>query len=203
VEFVAGSTHRPYQTQLQQDGYAEIRKEPAYTGYKRWYGRMLLGNRRNNAFHYAFDLQADNRFLLYFDTNNNKDLTDDGKPLINRGSGDGGPGGFATDLKIPWRYLVDDAPYDGDFTIWLFSNEAGWNAGQYVSHYSRTQLEGRLNIGGMEYQALLVDGGYNDADLSNDGILLDLDRNGKYDNNERAASAHTVAGQQLTFQVLW
>ena len=203
VNFKASSSSQPFQTRLGKDRFEALVNEPAYTGHTQWYGWMSLGNRPDRPFYFVLDQQDSNQLLMYFDANANNDLSDDGEPLVNRGSGNGGPGGFATPLQIPWKYLIEPAPYEGNFDLWFYSNLAGWQRGQQVSHYSRTQLQGNIEIAGKTYLAILVDQGYNDADLTNDGIIIDLNGNGKFDREEHAGQVHTIDGKQYRFEIHW
>ncbi len=203
VNFKGSATSDSLNIKLTKKKYNGINAEPDYSGMVQWYGYMDLGNRHNRRFYLVLDLQRDETFVMYFDKNKNGNLTDDGKPLLNKGSGDGGPGGFARQLSIPWPILIENSPFEGDFNIWFFSNKSGWGRGNRVSHYSQTQLEGRLSIAGNEYMVLLVDKGYNDADLTNDGVRIDLNGNDKIDRDERASNTHEINGQNYTFDVMW
>jgi hypothetical protein len=203
VGFLGSARWSPLNNQLTRDRSSSISKEPAYRGREQWYGYINLGNRKNNRFHFALDQQSDATWSLYFDKNNNGDLTDDGAPLRNQGSGAGGPGGFACTISIPWPVLIEDSWFTGDFNIWFFSNESGWEHGKRVSHYSRTQLQGKIRIGNYDYMALLIDQGDNDADLTNDGVALDLNRDGKIDRNETPQTVHKINGETYAFNVSW
>ena len=196
------ATSLPLNVQLETTPQDKIR-EPEYSGHEQWYGFLDLGNRQDKRFHLVLDLQKNNKFLMYFDKNNNKDLTDDGKPLENNGSGSGGPDGFATTISIPWKTLIREVPFDDDFKIWFFVNRAGWDNGNQASHYSLTQLAKTIQIDGSYYLALLVDNGYNDGDLSNDGIVIDLNRNDRVDQGERPALTHVINGLNYEFTVHW
>ena len=203
VQFKGPASSTPLNVQLQPQRPAAIRKIPVYSGHTQWYGELKLGNRNNNHFQFVLDQRNDGRMFMYFDRNNNGDLTDDGQPLVNQGSGNGGPGGFACRIGVPWDMLVENSPFQGNFNIWFFSNKSGWKQGQRVSHYSQTQLEGKLRLGNREYTALLIDQGYNDADLTNDGVLLDLNGNGRIDRNERAGTSYTIDGDTYRFHIRW
>ncbi len=203
VESVGPGMHKGYQHQLQKKALAEIKKEPAYKGYARWYGFMELGSQEVSRLYFVLDLQKNETFVLYFDANKNLDLSDDGVPLKHTGSGDGGFDGFATNIVIPWKSIIKDFPYVTDFKIWFFMNEGGWTSGQKASHYSRTQLEQMLLIGGKEYRAVIVDTGENDADLTNDGIIIDANRNGDFDPGERPATEYVLDGKTYKFKIVW
>ena len=192
----------PLGVQFYPEEFINVRK-PDFTGHQQWYGVMELGNQLDRQFHLVLDLQDDNTFRLFFDKNNNEDLTDDGKPLINTGSGSGGPEGFACRISIPWQVLIKNSPFDGDFNIWFFLKKAGWEFGNQASHYSFTQLQKVMSIGDKNYTVLLIDRGNNDADLSNDGVAIDLNRDGKIDREERSAVTHKIDGLSYEFDVHW
>ena len=44
----------------------------------------------------------------------------------------------------------------------------------------------------------MVDSGYNDADLTNDGIYVDTNRNGKADRDEWRPGLSTIGDRMLT-----
>ena len=206
VEFQIGAGSTPLNVPLSGDRPAALRREPAYEGSQQWYGVLTLGSPVRE-FAFALDLLPNGKFAMWFDVDANGDLTDDGAPRTNQGSGDGGPGGFATILRVPWRALTAEAPFDGDFSIWFYSNKSGWKRGQRASHYSRTQLKGRQLIGDREYVAWIADSGYNDADLTNDGMWVDLNANGKADKDEwyadLGARGRRAAGARGRVEVRW
>ena len=121
--------------------------------------------------------------MVYFDANQNGNLTDDGKPLTNQGSGI-----FATTIHLPFRRLVRDAPFPGDFTLWFFTNDSMWPRGA-VAHYSRTQLKGTVYVDGHAYMAYIADAGENDTDLTNDGISVDVNGDGEINRQQEFFSA--------------
>jgi len=198
-----GASHKPDQTQLSEKRPENITKEPKYTGTRQWYGWLDLGSREDKRHYICFDQQENGQFLLHFDRNKNGDLSDDGKAFKNQGSGDGGPGGFASKINVPWHQLADNAPFKGNFDVWLFSNKGGWQQQHRISHYSRTQLSGSVTIAGKEYEAALIDTDYNDGDLTNDGIAIDLNSNGKLDADERPQSKYEIDGKNYEFKVTW
>ena len=51
------------------------------------YGYIPLGNTNDTQFSFAVDSSEDGKWVTYVDTNNNEDLTDDGPPHINQGTG--------------------------------------------------------------------------------------------------------------------
>ncbi|MDX1514351.1 MAG: hypothetical protein R3174_11490 [Gammaproteobacteria bacterium] len=206
VTFDIRASSFPLNLSLTRTRPGSVREEPRYAGDEIWYGVLELGGPPRD-FPFALDLTPEGRFRMYFDANSNGDLTDDAGPLENQGSGDGGPGGFATRLRVPWPLLSPQSGFQGEFEIWFFSNKSGWEKGNRASHYSRTQLRGEVTLHGRRYRAWIADSGYNDADLTNDGVLLDLNGNGKADRDEWFADLNMeekfVRASRGKVQVRW
>ncbi|MBI9087182.1 MAG: DUF3592 domain-containing protein [Desulfobacterales bacterium] len=151
-----------------------IVKEPAYQGKTRRYGRLVLGTGENRIFLFVFDRIEAPHPVLYIDRNQNGDLSDDGGPMQNQGTGR-----FATEVVFPIGRLVRELGTTWDFKLWFFINDASWTAG-HARHYSRTQMKGRIMIDGRSYLAGIAERQINDADFTNDGIYIDLDGSGKF-----------------------
>ncbi len=197
VQMKVAASNIPFTTPLSNKKPGQIIQEPVYHGYEQLYGVLKLGNRKNNIFPFVFDIFESEKMLLYLDLNRNGNLTDDGR-LENTGTGR-----FATRIHIPWKDLIENCPYSGNYVIWFYTNEAGWNRGRLFSHYSRTQLEGTVYIKGVPHKAYLVDKEYNDANLANDGICLDVDRNGVIGDNEKYLHHAEVDNNTYIFEIKW
>ena len=152
-----------------------IRREPAYRGEAQRYGHLMLGTGDYRRFDFVFDLVSGPNPVLYFDLNQNGDLTDDGGPIRNQGSGI-----FAAAIDIPFDRIMPQLSFEEPLTIWFFTNDSLWAKGR-VAHYCRTQLKGQVVIDGRRYTAYIADSGVNDADFTNDGIQIDLDGDGEID----------------------
>jgi hypothetical protein len=202
--FVPVDMHVPYSwntsTPLSPTPSPGIKKTPAYQGSGQWYGMLKLGTRANPFYHFVFDLVTGPHPVVYFDANQNGDLTDDGAPLTNQGSGI-----FATRITLPWRRLSAEAPFPGQYQLWFFTNDTLWQRSA-VAHYSRTQLRGTVSLAGKTYLAQIADARDNDADLTNDGIYLDINGNGKIDRDGEFFPPQQVAridGQDYVFVITW
>jgi len=182
-----------------------IIKEPKYTGTTQWYGSLDLGTRKVKRHYFCFDQQENGQFLLYFDRNKNGDLTDDCKALKNQGSGAGGPDGFGCKVSLPWNQMSDNAVFLGNFDLWLFSTakKERWAKQPHILYYSRANLSGSVTLEGKKYKALLYDMNKSDGDLTNDGIAIDLNENGKIDVDEHPRSEHEIDGKTYEFKVTW
>ena len=162
-------------TQLSDAPPPGLRGEPKYRGRNQKYGQILLGTKKDKTYHLVLDLIPDSNPVLYFDLNHNGNLTDDGPPLTNQGTGF-----FATEIRIPFQQLLDEVELPGDYAAWFFTNDSLWEKGK-VAHYTRTELKGAVTIDGTDYLAYISERGMNDADFTNDGIYIDLDQNGEID----------------------
>jgi hypothetical protein len=179
---------------------ARIIKEPVYQGSSQRYGTLQLGTRENALYDFVFDLISGPHPVVYFDANQNGDFTDDGKPMTNQGSGI-----FATTIHVPFRRLVSDAPFPDDFVLWFFTNDSMWPRSA-VAHYSRTQLKGTVHLEGRALLAYIADVGNNDADLTNDGISVDVNGNGIIDRAQEYFPPDKVAhidGKDYVFMITW
>ena len=177
-----------------------IVKEPPYQGNNQKYGNLQLGTQDNKTYYFAFDLIEGTHPVLYFDRNQNGDLTDDGGPLYNQGSGI-----FATEIKLPIRQLIKELNKHKDFSIWFFTNDLSWKKG-YVNHYSRTKMKGNVTINGKTYMAYISERKTNDADFTNDGIYLDINGNGKIERlTEFIKPGHVlrIDGKEYLFKIYW
>ena len=172
---------------------------PEYIGGQRKYGKLLLGTGDNRTYDFILDVIPDGRSLLYFDGNQNRNLTDD-PPLENRGRGI-----FGTVIQIPMRRLIKEMNRVGDFKIWFFTNKSLWAKGG-VRHYSITQMKGRVTVHGKNYLAYIAERGGNDADFTNDGIFIDLNGNGKIETNTEYfpdGGIGNIDGKDCRFDIRW
>ncbi len=153
---------------------AGIKKEPPLRpGSEHLYGYMELGTKKNNKYYFVLDVPEDHeKSLLYFDANQNGNLADDGEPFHNEGSFKASQG-FATQIELPWRILVENAPFEGNFYIWFIINSNQWAASGFT-HYSMVQLRGTVDLGGTLYTAIIADRGEtdNNVDFEHDGLFL-------------------------------
>jgi hypothetical protein len=99
-------------TQLSPTPPPRITREPVYRGSSQYYGTLQLGTRPNNLYDFVFDLIAAPNPVVYFDANQNGDLSDDGPPRTNQGSGI-----FAATIHLPFRRLVQEVAFPGDFNV--------------------------------------------------------------------------------------
>ncbi len=183
-----------------------VSKNPLYQGVEQKYGTLRLGDWGNPIFQFVLDVFANEEIELYVDVNQNGDMTDDGGPWLNEGSGR-----FATEIRIPVKTLRPDAGIPGDVAFWFFTNDGLWPQNR-VTYYTRTQWLGKVRFGGGEYSAVIADrkdnkgNGVNDGNFTNDGIFLDLDGDGKW-NRKTEYFPHRqparINGRDYIFSVTW
>ena len=177
-----------------------IVREPTYQGQEQRYGWLTLGTSMDKIYFYAFDQIQAAHPVLFFDRNRNGDLTDDGGPLRNRGSG-----WFATEIRIPIRQLITEIDREGEFAIWFFVNEHAWKKG-FASHYSRTNMKGTVVIAGKTLLAYIGEWRNNDADFTNDGIFVDSNGDGKIDHRGefvRPGGICRIGDKGYRFEIGW
>ena len=200
VNHEIGSSWLPYSCPLTSDPPVPLYNEPAYEGRSWLYGKLDLGTFPNRSRTFVFDLVDAPNPLLYFDVNGNGDLTDDGGPFYNQGSGI-----FATEIRIPVAGLIRELESKEDFSLWFFTNDSLWEK-RNVSHYSKSQLKGTVLIEGRTYNAIVSERGTNDADFTNDGICVDWNGDGKFDRrSETVMPDHVVevGGREYYFDISW
>ena len=173
--------------------------EPVYQGASQLYGAIALGNGAGNLLSFVFDVPESGDPLVWFDRNGNYDLTDDGPPLENAGSGL-----FAASIEFPMADILPSYAGGGTFRIWFFTNESLWADG-YAAHYCTTVLKGSVSVAGQNYDAYVADSGFNEADFTNDGLFLDLNADGKVSRNELVAPEQMIqiGDARYSFEINW
>ncbi|MDP1854134.1 MAG: hypothetical protein Q8L26_08060 [Candidatus Omnitrophota bacterium] len=203
VYFAWPASHEGVSNILVTDKPYFIKNEPIYYGNRQVYGCMNLGNYEYNQYCFAIDIATPENTVMYFDFNQNYNLTDDGGPLINQGAFKKNSLGFAATLSIPWQQVMAYSPFEGAFDIWFYANEDA-GALRTFSHYSRTQLEGYIPIGKKFYHAYIADNDINDADLTNDGISIEV-KQGKWLklSNEEIGKTAVINGKKFILRILY
>ena len=153
------------------------------------FGELSLGT---EALRFRFVLTSASPAHLWLDRNRNGDLSDDGPPL--QGSNDGV---FGTEVKL----LVP--PLNTPLSLWLYSHGRLLEQRQ-LTFYNRTQLVGRPLIGGREYLIVLAERGMHDGRYDNDGIYVDINRNGSIEPSEYIAPGADVVllGRSYRFEIV-
>jgi hypothetical protein len=165
---------------------------PRFSGTGQKYGAVRLMS--GQEYRFALDM-LDEGFQLYLDSNRNGDLTDDGAPL-----GNAGTGLFANKLQFPLSRVTGIAQLSGDYELWVFTNNQSWSENS-LRAYARTQLSGQLKLGGNTYRAYLADNHLLDGDFTNDGIGIDLNGDGKIESLEYLPPGGQIKVGDRTYRV--
>lgn len=167
--------------------------EPRYESTGVLYGFIRLGNGRDPRISFVLDEIERPAWVLWVDKNNNQDLTDDGPPLANEGSGFMG-------ATVNLHFEVErrgSQPVRRPYRIWFWVNEnknarpgpARYSARFYaVCHYA-----GRVELLGESFDAVAFEERAHDGLLEEDGIWIDLDRDGKF----KRPAEHFVDGEEV------
>jgi len=165
---------------LKKTPYERLSREPQYKSQKVQYGFLKLGNAKDNKYTFVIDDLESDTWIGYFDKNNNEDLTDDGPPLKNQGSGK-----FATmlALEVPVVFPRKRKPVNRPYNLWFSINNDG------AKFYSRCHYTGHVEVGEVitrtwtdkKYTAIVYEMFNHDALYRESGIWIDLDRDGKLD----------------------
>ena len=163
---MAATSHR---LQLSEQPPQEATYLPEFKGYKQRFGTLVLNDQK-----YLLALDADiNGYRLFVDINGNGDFSDDGEPLLNVGSGL-----FASTLRLPLSEVTGMDWMQGDYVLWIYAGNKERPPAS-LSYYARTQLQGSVQLPFGRYDMYLADNRQLDGDYSNDGISLDLNRDGR------------------------
>lgn len=148
-------------------------KEPPYKSKTPLYGSLKLGNTEKNRYVFALDEVEPGKLVMYFDRNNNLDLTDDGHPLNNEGTVK-----FATivDVHVPIK-LETGSEIKRNYRIWFWINDIEGKL--YPKFYARCHYRKKLKIGNKEYTAIVFEMNNHDALYRDSGVWIDLDGDSK------------------------
>ncbi len=180
------STGQTSASALQTAPHEILSKEPEYKSEEVLYGFLALGNTEDNEFTFVIDDLESETWIVHFDKNNNEDLTDDGPPLKNEGTGQ-----FAAILSLEVPVLLQSGDrLSRQYRLWFWIKERGGR--KYAKFYSRCHYRMNLNMGGQEYTAIVYEKSNHDALYQQSGIWIDLDRDQKLSEEEHFADGSIV-----------
>lgn len=138
------------------------------------YGYLTLGNSNDNRFSFAVNIRwADENiydYYFYVDLNNNEDLTDDGEPFSNEGTGR---------LAALVSLDVDIVTIPGititrPYRLWMWLDDTN-----NVRFYARCHYRGELTIGEESYTAVAFEYRNHDTLYRENGLYIDLNHDGE------------------------
>lgn len=138
------------------------------------FGVIPLGNSADAYTDFAL-AERSGAWFVYVDKNNNEDLSDDGAPHFNEGSGVI----LAADLAVEFQ-VVNSAGgvFTRPYRMWIWFNEdsRGLLRGRF---YTRHHYAGSVALGGDTYSATVFEFRNHDGLYRESGLCIDLDGDGK------------------------
>lgn len=175
--------------------YEVLNKEAEYGSGQVLYGYIPLGNSDDPNISFAVDRSSSDNWVIYIDTNNNEDLTDDGPPRSNEGTGK-----FAALISLH----VEVISASGDKTVrpyqlwfWLAKSE-------FPRFYTRCHYRSQISIGEKQYTAIAYEIKKHDALYRESGLWIDLDGDGKLDKSEehfQDAAVISIEGKEYVLSL--
>lgn len=159
-----------------------FKKFPAETGSKRYFDEFTIAGKPHLVI-----TEESNPPRLYFDENRNGDLTDDRPAAV----------GEKASALLPNHYSIliryDDEKVIAPYRLWIFGSNMGG-----VRFYPACHWAGTLTVNGTPYPVVAFDGNC-DGDYSNDPVAIDVNRNGKAEDDEKLSpgASITIEGQQV------
>jgi hypothetical protein len=155
--------------------YEALVKEPEYGSGQVLYGYIPLGNSNDSNISFAVDTSSINNWVLYVDTNNNEDLTDDGPPRENEGTGK-----LAALISLHVEVItVSGETIVRPYQLWFWLTES-----ESPLFYTRCHYRSQISIGEEQYIAIAYEIRNHDVLYHESGLWIDLNRDGKLDKSE-------------------
>jgi hypothetical protein len=176
--------------------HKQLIKEPVYASDDVRFGYVHLGNGPDNRYTYAVDGIGTPDLILYFDTNNNGDLTDDGPPYTNQGTGT-----FSSSVTLALTIITAKGKtVHQPYKIWFWLQDVG--AGQYIPHfYAQSHFRGQITLNGYSFTAIAFETDKHDGLFRESGICIDLDNNEKCGTSEHYFHGEYVKAGQNTYEL--
>ena len=158
---------------LDKHPYEDLLREPQYSSSKVLYGYFPLGNGEDQQIAFVLDELDQPNWIAYVDKNNNEDLTDDGPPYRNQGTGI-----FAAEVDVQ----IEVVTLSGEQTVqpyhlWMWVIQES-NA---VKFYARCHYAGVIAVDGGLYDAIAFEQFDHNGLFREKGLWIDLDRNKELD----------------------
>ncbi len=183
---------------LSPEPYETYIAEPTYRSLQPLYGYIVLGNATDNRFGFVVDDLEQDNWILHFDANNNNDLTDDGEPMGNEGTGKFAALASVASVAIVAGQETITRPYE--FWIWIIEQSGI----QEIRFYPRCHYRGELSLSGKTYQAIAFEIIHQDAMYLESGLWIDLNGNEMLDEeNEHFENGDAVKsdGKEYTLRL--
>jgi hypothetical protein len=153
--------------------YEKLLREPEYRAEKVLYGYLPLGNGDDRQISFALDETDRPTWVAYVDANNNEDLTDDGPPYRNEGTGK-----FAANIKTQIEIItLTEETIIQPYLLWMWVTDSPPIARFYATcHYA-----GKIALDGTVYDAVVFEQFNHDGRYRESGLWIDLNQDGRLD----------------------
>ena len=139
-----------------------------------YFGYFAMGNGADRTFSFALVGDAGS-WALHVDSNNNEDLSDDGVPRFNEGTGMI----LATQVSVDVEVVGPTGePAIRPYNLWVWFDEGDAGEPDRGRFYARNHFAGTLEVGGYEYAASAFERIGHDGLFRDDGICIDLSGDG-------------------------
>ena len=139
------------------------------------FGFLPLGNGADSRISFILSEEGGD-WALFVDKNNNEDMTDDGPPLSNQGSGTVMAASLSVSVEIQrGRGVSLVRPYE----LWVWFRGIDDDRGIRGLFYGRNHYAGSVSIDGRVYEASAFELRGHDGLYRDDGLCIDLDQNGE------------------------
>ena len=153
--------------------YEKLIHEPEYRSEQVLYGYLSLGNGDDRTISFVFDEIDRPTWVVYVDKNNNEDLTDDGPPHPNEGTG---KMGATITVQIEVVTLSGEKILQ-PYRLWLWFIESQGNPRFYTQcHYA-----GKIVLGEEAYETVAFEQFHHDGLYRESGIWIDLNQDKRLD----------------------
>ena len=155
---------------LNVESYETLVKQPKYGPSQVLYGYIPLGNSDDPNISFAVDSSNDDEWVIYVDANNNEDLTDDGPPYANEGTGK-----LAALISLNVDVISTSGekitrPYQ--LWLWLDTTNSPW-------FYTRCHYRNQISLGPGQYTAIAYEMRNHDALYCESGLWIDINSDGE------------------------
>jgi hypothetical protein len=141
-----------------------------------WFGSIPLGNTSEPGFAFALHDRGEG-WVLYLDANDDRDLTNDGPPLSNEGSGVV----LAANATVEARVVREGGEaVSRPYALWIWFDEppaGGMRGRMYAVHH----WAGRITVGDESFEVTAFEKSSHDGLFRDAGVCIDLSRDGSCD----------------------
>jgi hypothetical protein len=169
--------------------FETLKVEPHYESSHVLYGYLPLGSGADRRVTFVVDGLDEPTWTVWVDRNNNQDLTDDGPPVRNEGTGR-----FAAQIEVTMHIATSGGDRPFAYKVWLWlAPPVGVSSprpSQYQPlFYARSHYAGTIRLGGATYRVVAFERLHHDGLFEEGDICVDVNRNDTCDEPTEIVSA--------------